>query len=275
MHNENTQFIAVNSEPGANRRIAYLNAHVRNSDEPGLVWFPGLNSTMTGAKVSALSEWAGQTGRSVLRFEYSGHGSSDGELKDGTIGMWLEESLAILEEVAHGPQILIGSSMGSWLILLILRAIANGDPRVKNLPTIEGAFLIAPAWDMTEELMWKQFPDEAIRVLETQGFYEYPTRYDNEPYTITRQLIEEGRNHLIGDDKFKPPCPVRIMHGINDPDVPWLHANKLSHMLLGENVMLSLIQDGDHRLSREKDIKTMLYIINDLYRSISQKPHFI
>ena len=165
--------------------------------------------------------------------------------------------------------------MGGWLVLLILRAIAKGDSSIQDLPSIEGAILISPAWDMTEELMWNEFPEAARTAIETQGFYERPSVYGDGAYKISKKLIEEGRDHLIGKDKFTPPCPVRIIHGIEDPDVPWLHVNKLNRMLLGENVMLTLIQEGDHRLSRPKDIEKMLYIVNDLYKSLSRNHHLI
>lgn len=270
MNHKDTQSIVVDGNQGESLRIAYLNAPVDQSEEPGLVWLPGMNSTMTSTKVSALHKWAAQTNRSMLRFDYSGHGASGGEFTNGTIGQWLEQSLAILRQVARGPQILVGSSMGGWLVLLILRAIANEEQMVHNLCPIEGAVLIAPAWDMTEELMWNQFTDEARAKIETQGFFERPSRYGDGPYTITKQLIEEGRDHLIGDDSFTPPCPVRIIHGIEDPDVPWRHANKLTQTLLGEDIMLSLIQGGDHRLSRPENIEKILYTINDLYRSIEE-----
>ncbi len=264
------QHIVVKNYQGENLRIAYHYTQAGHSEEPGLVWLPGLNSTMASTKVNSLQEWAAQTNRSMLRFDYSGHGESEGKFTDGTIGQWLEESLAILREVAQGPQILIGSSMGGWLVLLILRALVNEERLVQNLCPIAGVVLIAPAWDMTETLMWNEFSDEARNAIETQGFYERPSRYYDGPYTITRQLIEEGRLHLIRDDKFTPPCPVRIIHGIEDPDVPWRHANALTHTLLGENIMLSLIQDGGHRLSRPEDIEKILYTINDLYKTIAE-----
>lgn len=278
MGQSNAQFLIVKSNQCDSSRIAYLHTPAEHSDEPGLVWLPGLKSTMASAKVSAIHKWAVQTNRSIVRFDYSGHGASDGEFTDGTIGQWLEESLAILREVAHGPQILVGSSMGGWLVLLILRAIANEERKVQDLCPIEGAVLIAPAWDMTEELMWKQFTSEAREAIETQGFFERPSRYGDGPYTISRQLIEEGRSHLIGDDSFTPPCPVRIIHGIQDPDVPWRHANKLLQTLQGDNIMLSLVQDGGHRLSRPEDVDKILYTIKDLYKSIAeenQELHFI
>jgi len=278
MGQSNAQFLNVKTSQCESSRIAYLNTPAEQSKEPGLVWLPGLKSTMSSAKVSAIHKWAAQTNRSIIRFDYSGHGASDGEFTDGTIGQWLEESLAILREVACGPQILVGSSMGGWLVLLILRAIVNEERMVQGICPIEGAVLIAPAWDMTEELMWNQFTNEAREAIETQGFFERPSRYGDGPYTISRQLIEEGRSHLIGNDSFTPPCPVRIIHGIEDPDVPWRHANKLMKTLQGENIMLNLVQDGGHRLSRPEDVDKILYTINDLYKSIAEEQqefHFI
>lgn len=265
-----TQSVVAKNNRGESLRIAYQNTPVAQSEELGLVWLPGLNSSMESIKVNALHKWAAETNRSMLRFDYSGHGTSEGKFTDGTIGQWLSESLTILSDVARGPQILVGSSMGGWLVLLILRALANEDRNIQGICPIEGAVMIAPAWDMTEELMWNQFSDGARKEIEINGFYERPSRYGDVPYTITKQLIEEGRKHLIGEDKFTPPCPVRIIHGIDDPDVPWQHANKLTQTLLGKNVMLSLIQDASHRLSRPDDIEKILHTIDDLYRSIAE-----
>lgn len=267
------QFLEVDSGNGSNVRIAYEYHAVPGATEPGMVWLPGLNSTMSSTKVSALKVWAAQRHRSLLCFEYSGHGSSEGEFTDGTISQWLKESIAILRQVAVGPHILVGSSMGAWLVLLIIRAISRGDAMIQGIVPIDGVVLLAPAHDMTEELMWKQFPDEARHAIETVGYYNRPSRYDDGAYTITRKLLDDGRNHLIGDDQFRPPCPVRIIHGIRDPDVPWQHANKLSHILTGEDVMLSLTQDGDHRLSRPRDIEKMFFIIDELYDNIARGAH--
>lgn len=269
------RFLDVVSASGTSLKIAYELHAAPGATEPGLVWFPGFNSNMAGVKIGALKDWALKTRRSLLCFEYSGHGSSGGEFTDGTISDWLNESLAILRETATGPQVLVGSSMGAWLILLIMRAISRNQPLADGLPRIEGAVLIAPAHDMTEELMWKEFSDEARLELESTGSYQRPSRYGDEPYTITRKLIEDGRNHLIGSDSFRPPCPVRIIHGIEDPDVPWKHANKLTHILTGEDVMLNLVQDGDHRLSRDRDIQKMFFIIDDLYENIGKSAHYI
>ncbi len=275
MTQQEIQFLVVESSPGETLKLAYHHTPVFRSEDPGLVWFCGFNSEMTSTKVTALKDWAAQTQRSMLSFDYSGHGKSDGDFANGTIGQWLGESIAILRDVARGPQILVGSSMGGWLVLLILRAIARKDPIVSGICDVQGAVLIAPAWDMTEELMWKQFSLAAREDLQNQGYYERPSRYGDGPYRISRALIEEGRNHLIGGDSFRPPCPVRVLHGVKDPDVPWKHANKLSHLLLGENVMLKFIQDGDHRLSREQDIAKLFAVIEDLYRSLKENRFYI
>lgn len=277
LQTENTdlQFLDVASGDGTTVRIAYEYHAASGSTEPGMVWFPGLNSNMTSTKVSALKHWAAHQRRSLLCFEYSGHGSSDGEFRDGTITRWLNESIAVLREVAVGPQVLVGSSMGAWLILLILRAISRRDPIIQGIMPVDGVVLLAPAHDMTEELMWKAFPDEARKAIEKDGFYNRPSRYEDGAYVITRELIDDGRKHLIGDETFRPPCPVRVIHGIDDPDVPWQHANKLNHILTGEDVMLNLVQEGDHRLSRPKDIEKMYCIIEDLYENIARSAHFI
>lgn len=258
-------FLEVTGADGAVRRIAYLNEPRDASGRPGLVWLCGFNSVMTSTKVSALADWAAREGRSLLRFDYSGHGASEGEFADGTIGRWLEEAMAVLREVARGPQILVGSSMGGWIALLILRAIAHGDPAAEGLPEIRGAVLIAPAWDMTEELMWKEFPPEARAAIKREGVFMRPSPYGDGPYPITRALIEEGRHHLIRDTPFDPGCPVRILQGLKDPDVPWQHASALNTILTSSDVETLFIPDGEHRLSRPEDIETLLQVVSDLY----------
>lgn len=271
METLNIKYLTMENARGEPLRIAYESYTAPANGKTGLVWLPGLMSTMTSTKVTALRNWCQRTGHSFVRFDYSGHGTSEGKFTDGTIGQWLTESLNILRNVANGPQVLVGSSMGAWLVLLILQALAHDDEMVTGICPIEGAVLIAPAWDMTEELMWKKFAPEVRDELDRKGFYERPSRYDDGPYVITKQLIEEGRSHLLAGENFTPTCPVRIIHGIEDPDVPWLHANKLTHMLDGDDVMLSLIHDGDHRLSRPRDIDTILFIIDDLFRHISKE----
>ena len=258
------QYLDVPSERGGVRRIAYLYAPGTDAARPGLVWFSGLKSVMTSTKATALADWAAREGLSILRFDYSGHGQSSGSFADGTPGQWLADAIAVLKQVASGPQIFVGSSMGGWIALLILRAITRADPMARGLPRVGGAVLIAPAWDMTEALMWRQFPPDVRSELAANGYFERPSRYEDGAYVITRDLIEEGRNHLIGDDSFDPGCPVRIIQGVQDADVPWQHALELLGILRSENVMLSLIHNGDHRLSRPEDIARLLQHVRAL-----------
>src|SRR5215510_8543234 len=205
----------------AARPIAVL---LRAGVAPGLFWLGGFKSDMKGIKAEALDRWAQQHSRAMTRFDYSGHGESGGAFTDGTIGRWLEESLAVFDACCRGPQIIIGSSMGGWLALLMARALAQ---RPVLTATIAGLVLIAPAVDFTEALMWKQFPPDIKRAIEEKGGWARPSAYGDEPYLITRGLIEEGRNHLILGGMIEPGCPVRILQGVKDPDVPWQHAVEL------------------------------------------------
>jgi pimeloyl-ACP methyl ester carboxylesterase len=222
---------------------------------PGLFWLSGFKSDMKGIKAEALDAWADQQGRAMVRFDYSGHGESGGAFTDGTIGRWLEESLAVFDACCRGPQIIIGSSMGGWLALLMSRALAQRP--VLNA-TIAGLVLIAPAVDFTEELMWKQFPPDIKRAIEEKGGWTRPSAYADEPYLITRALIEEGRNHLLLGGMIEPGCPVRILQGVKDPDVPWQHAVELTARFARDDVVLTLVKDGDHRLSRPEDIERLI-----------------
>ncbi|MGH6768720.1 MAG: alpha/beta hydrolase [Xanthobacteraceae bacterium] len=237
----------------ATRKIAI---RARAGAAPGLFWLGGFNSDMTGTKAQALDDWAARNGRAMVRFDYSGHGESEGAFADGTIGRWLEDSLAVFDACRRGPQVVIGSSMGGWLALLMLRALA----RRTGVPAAEvaGLILIAPAVDFTEELMWKRFPANVRRAIEEQGFWMRPSAYGEEPYPITRGLIEDGRNHLLLGAMIETGCPVRILQGVQDPDVPWGHAVELTSRFARDDVVLTLIKDGDHRLSRPEDIERLL-----------------
>jgi pimeloyl-ACP methyl ester carboxylesterase len=221
---------------------------------PGIVWLGGFKSDMLSTKAERLDAWAAETGRASLRFDYSGHGESGGRFEDGTIGSWLEDSLAVVEAQTEGPQILIGSSMGGWIALLVARALAAQGAADR----LAGMVLIAPAVDFTETLMWAQLPAAARRDIETKGVWMRPTQYAPEPYPVTRALIEEGRQHLLLDDTVRSHCPVHILQGMQDPDVPWEHAMSLVHHLAGDPVSVTLIRDADHRLSREEDIERLL-----------------
>jgi len=251
-------FIEVGEGDGR-RRIA---VRARAGQPPGLFWLGGFNSDMRGTKALALDEWAAKAGRACVRFDYSGHGESGGAFIDGTIGRWLEESTAVFEQFCRGPQVVIGSSMGGWMALLLARAIAKRDAANASLA---GLVLIAPAPDFTEQLMWNGFPDEIREEIKTKGVWMRPSEYgDGTPYPITRALIEEGRNHLLLGSAIDVGCPVRILQGAQDPDVPWQHAFALAHRLPAEDVMLTMIQDGDHRLSRPQDIARILAAVAEI-----------
>lgn len=233
------------------RRIAILD---RPGDAPPIVWFGGFRSDMTATKAAALDRWAAETGRACLRFDYSGHGASSGRFEDGTIGRWCEDGQAVLDRLAEERPILVGSSMGAWIALLVTRALAAEAPR--RAPA--GLVLIAPATDFTERLMWDCFPDEVRQTLARDGVHLRPSLYDDQPYPITRRLIEEGRRHLLLDGPILPGCPVHILQGMKDADVPWEHAMRLVERLPGDNVQLTLVKDGDHRLSRTADIELLV-----------------
>ena len=236
---------------------------------PGLFWLGGFKSDMQGTKALALDGWAAEHGRASVRFDYSGHGESDGDFADGTIGRWLEESVAVFGQLCEGPQIVIGSSMGGWMALLLAREIRKrqGEQQGEQQATasLAGLVLIAPAPDFTEELMWKNFPAKVKEEIETKGVWLRPSEYgDGSPYPITRNLIEEGRNHLLLGSAIDVGCPVRILQGAKDPDVPWQHAFALTHRLPADDVVLTLIQDGDHRLSRPQDITRILAAVAEI-----------
>jgi pimeloyl-ACP methyl ester carboxylesterase len=249
-------FIEVGNDPGR-RRIA---VRARTGAAPGLFWLSGFHSDMRGTKAIALDAWAAERNRACVRFDYSGHGESGGAFVDGTIGRWLEETVAVFERFCDGPQVVIGSSMGGWMALLLAREMARRPARRASLA---GLVLIAPAPDFTEELMWKGFSPEIRHEIETNGVWLRPSAY-GEPYPITRALIEEGRNHLLLGGSIDVGCPVRILQGAQDPDVPWQHAFALAHRLPADDVVLTMIQDGDHRLSRPQDIARIIAAVAEI-----------
>jgi pimeloyl-ACP methyl ester carboxylesterase len=228
------------------RRIAYRR---RGGKGPALLWLSGFLSDMASTKATAIAEWAAEQGLAMMRFDYSGHGLSGGDLLNASIGDWLEESIAVWELMGEGPRIVIGSSMGGWIALLLARHLA----RQGRSDELAGLVLIAPAFDMTDTLMWRELPKEAKDEIAAKGVTYVPSAYAD-PYPITRHLIEEGRAHLIEGHPFDPGSPVRILQGMRDPDVPWRHAVALVDLLTGADVELTLIKGGDHRLSAPQDL---------------------
>ncbi|HZP75857.1 MAG TPA: alpha/beta hydrolase [Pseudolabrys sp.] len=242
------------------RRIA---VRQREGAAPGLLWLGGFKSDMKGTKAEALDQWAAREGRACTRFDYSGHGESGGEFTEGTIGRWLEESVAVFRECCRGPQVVVGSSMGGWLALLLARQLLSGMGGGAPAASIAGMVLIAPAVDFTEELMWKRFPADIKETLERKGVWARPSEYSNDPYLITRALIEEGRKHLLLGGLIETGCPIRILQGVQDPDVPWQHAVELVSRFARDDVVVTLVKDGDHRLSRPEDIERLIAAVSE------------
>lgn len=219
----------------------------RGGKAPGLFWLGGFRSDMAGGKAMALDGLGAEHGLAVTRFDYSGHGISGGDFNDGTISRWLEEAEAVFATTS-GPQIIVGSSMGGWLALLLARALLRRGAHA------HGLVLIAPAPDMTHDLMLADFTPAEHESLQNKGYVDQPSQYSETPYRITRGLIEDGAQHLLFGGVIETGCPVTILQGGADPDVPQAHAIKLVTHILHDPVTLTLIPDGDHRLSREADL---------------------
>jgi hypothetical protein len=231
--------------------IAYLR---RPGKPPGILWLGGFKSEMSGTKATALDAWAARRGRALLRFDYFGHGRSSGNFRDGTIARWRDDALAMLDRLAAGPQILVGSSMGGWIALLAAR---ERPERVKAM------LLIAPAVDFTETSMWARMPPEVRAEIMERGEWLWPSVYDAEPYPITRALVEDGRRHLMLGSPIRLGFPVRILQGMKDPDVPWQHAVKLMETIEGD-VALTLLKHGDHRLSSPAELAQLTRMLDTL-----------
>ncbi|KKC37813.1 alpha/beta hydrolase [Devosia epidermidihirudinis] len=233
---------------GTGTQAREIAIETRPGSAPGIFWLGGFRSDMAGSKALALDALGAETGRAVTRFDYSGHGISGGDFNEGTISRWLEESLAVFA-TTKGPQIIVGSSMGGWLALLLVKALAaKGEKRA------HGLVLIAPAVDFTHDLMLPSFSAEEKAALENQGFFDQPSQYSDQPYRINQALIADGENHRLFGGVIEAGCPIIILQGGQDPDVPQAHAIKLVTHLLHDPVTLTLIPDGDHRLSRDEDL---------------------
>ncbi len=259
MTNGQPQFLKV-GEGKAARNIAYITTpgqKVAGDGTTGLMWLLGLKSDMVSTKAAALAQWAAQQGHAMTRYEYSAHGQSEGDFAEATIGDWLEESEAVFQQLTKGPQVLVGSSTGGYLALLLLRRLLKVDPAVAK--RIKGLVLIAPAWDLTEDLMWQRFPEDARREILEKGVHMRPSDY-GEPYMITRKFIEEGRNHLFAGKSFDPGCPVIILQGALDPDVPLEHSRKLASFTKGAEIIV--VPDAEHRMSRPQDLALLFESID-------------
>jgi pimeloyl-ACP methyl ester carboxylesterase len=223
---------------------------------PTLVWLGGFRSDMTGTKAQALADWASANGRAYIRFDYLGHGASSGDFRTkGTITRWREDALAVLDQLTQGPVVLVGSSMGGWIACLAAMARPN---------RMAALLLIAPAPDFTEKLMTPEIPPDGHAALAADGVWMRPSDY-GEAYPITRTLLEDGaRWSILGAEPVPIEVPVRILQGGADPDVPWRHALELAQAIRSQDVVFSLIKDGDHRLSRPRDIERLLAAVTEL-----------
>lgn len=247
--------IAFLARPDA-PRIAYrrLAASGAARSQPGIIFLGGFASDMSGTKATALGEFCREHGRALLRFDYSGHGRSEGAFRDGTIGSWTDDAVAALA-LTEGPQILVGSSMGGWIMLLL--ALARPD-------RVAGLVGIAAAPDFTEDLMWAKMTAEQRAQLQAAGSIRQPSQYEEGPHEITRRLIEEGRTHLLLRGPLPIAAPVHLLHGMRDPDVPWQVSLRLAQRLESQDVAVTFIKDGDHRLSRPQDLARLFAAIEGL-----------
>lgn len=241
-------YLVVN-RAGPSRRIAYRHVPAA-SDKPTIVWLGGYRSDMLGTKAEHLSAVAAREGLGFCRLDYSGHGESEGRFEDGTISSWLEDAAAVIESTVRGPSILVGSSMGAWIALRLV-AMARGG---RALPPLVGLLLIAPAPDFTEKLLLPKLSSDQREALADNGVLRVPSPYGPEPDVYTSALIEDGRSNLVMGALIETGCPVTILQGMADEDVPYLHALELVNLLPAEGVSLTLVRDGDHRLSRPEDL---------------------
>jgi pimeloyl-ACP methyl ester carboxylesterase len=222
---------------------------------PGVVFLGGFMSDMTGTKARTLHEFCAARGQAFLRFDYFGQGASSGDFAAATVGRWKADSLAALDRLTDGPQVLVGSSMGGWLMLLAALA------RPGRVAALVG---IAAAPDATEALMWRRFPQAARDTILREGALRVPSAYSPEGYLITRDLIEDGRQHLLPERDIPIACPVRLLHGMKDRDVPWQTSLDLAGRLGSDDVEVVLVKDGDHRLSRDRDLALLLRTLEPL-----------
>ena len=239
-------------ETPAGRRIAFQRS---NGAGPGVVFLGGFKSDMTGTKAAWLHDWAREGGRAFLRFDYSGHGDSSGSFEEGCIGDWFADTRHVIETLTDGPQVLVGSSMGGWIALLVARALPQ---RVAGLVTI------AAAPDFTEQGFWAGFSEAQRQALMTAGRVALPSDYADQPYVITRRLIEDGRDHLVMNQPLPLPFPVRLLQGTADTDVLVDWAMRLLDHAMGDDIRLTLVKGADHRFSTPECLRLIAQSIDDV-----------
>lgn len=246
---EQLRYIDVGQAPHV-RRIATV-ATPGAENRPTVVWLGGYRSDMTGTKAVALEAQARALGVGFLRFDYSGHGRSSGHYTEGTISLWLEEALAVIDRFATGRLVLVGSSMGGWIAFRLVEELRRRGEGAR----VAGMVLIAPAPDFTAVLIEPHLTEKERVSLAERGYFEEQSAYSDEPNRYTRALIEDGRHNLVMTGLIETGCPVHVLQGMRDPDVPYAHALRIMEKIVGDDAILTLIRDGDHRLSRPEDIE--------------------
>ena len=248
-----TDFIHDTFDPHPGVTLAYRRTEGR---APGVIFLGGFKSDMTGTKAAYLENLCRKNGQAFVRFDYTGHGLSSGRFEDGNIGAWLQDALDVFDAQTNGPQIVVGSSMGGWIALLLA---------LRRRERVAGLVLIAPAPDFSEDIYHKEFTATQRRELAEQGFTLHPSDYGT-PYKLTRQLFEDGKNHLLLHADIDIPSPIRIIHGKQDDAVPWQKSEKIKGRLTSRDVEIHWVEDGDHRLSRDEDLKLLGKMVMDLAR---------
>ena len=257
---DSMQILAVPAEDGFPARdLAYVR---REGRRPAILWMGGFRSGMTSTKAMALEEAAAAEGRACLRFDYSAHGASSGDFGTATLSQWLDDSLRMIRAEGGEKPVIVGSSMGGWLALRACQ-ILSAEGRAPG-----GLVLIAPAVDFTEALMWARFPADIRRQIEVDGVWYRPSEYAPEPYPITRALIEDGRRHLLLGQSLRFGVPIHILQGAADPDVPLAHVEGFVAGLAQDDVRMTVIPDGNHRLSRDEDIAALTRITLAMAREV-------
>lgn len=237
-----------------------LACQVQPGKTPGVMFLGGFGSDMTGSKASYLSEFCRNRGQAYVRFDYTGHGQSSGRFIEGTIGRWLDDATAVFDQMTAGPQILVGSSMGGWLMVLLA---------LRRPERVVGLVGVAAAPDFTEELIWQTLAPEDRRRLVAEGVIYSPSDYGPAPTPYTLRLIEDGRRHLVLRQSIPFTGPVRLLHGLQDKDVPWQMSQRLSDAVQSDDVVVTLIKGGDHRLSTSQDLDRLGEAINEITSKLS------
>lgn len=240
--------------------IAY---HALAGTSPGVVFIHGFRSDMTGNKALVVEEFCRKRGNAFVRFDVTGHGSSSGRFDDGCISQWAADVVSVLDELTEGPQVLVGSSMGGWLMLLAA---------LQRRPRIAGLLGLAAAPDFTEELVWAEFSEDERRTLVTEGRVLLPDCFGEQPhFPITRRLIEDGRNNLLFPGPIALDVPVRLIHGQQDEDVPWRTALRIQEALISDDVEVAIVKSSGHRLSEPHDLERMQTVLDELLRTVEAK----